>query len=567
MSAQTTVSGDRLLDRFYRWFMLRPALALALAVLAALVPFLNKPLNFDDPLFVWTAHHIQTHPADPYGFEVNWYGTPEPMWQVTKNPPLACYYLAIWAAVFGWSELALHAAMLLPALAVILGTHRLARHFCNRPALAAAVTLFTPVFLVSSTTLMSDVMMLAFWVWAMVFWIEGTERGAHWRMAAAGGLVSLAVLTKYFGVCLIPLLAIWSGTRRNRVWVWGAWLAVPVAVLIVYQLATRALYGRALFSDAGVYAASTQTSAGYSMLTSVITTLAFTGGCVAVVVFFSPLLWRRKGLALGAACAVLIAYPLFAAFKRVGPLEGSSPFFLAMQMAFWFAGGVGVLWLALADVRRRPDAGSWLLTLWVLGTFLFTAFFNWIINARSVLPMVPAVAILIARSLEQRREAGSNAGRMRLLVPLSLSAALAWWVAWSDFCLATAVRETTRQSHARYGNGAGNLWFQGHWGFQYYMEAYGAKAVDALRPAFKPGDHLATPSNNSNVQRLKELAATEPGQILVKGPRWLATVSTAVGAGFYASLWGPLPFAFGHVPPETVVVVDVTASRPAATVD
>jgi len=27
-----------------------------------------------------------------------------------------------------------------------------------------------------------------------------------------------------------------------------------------------------------------------------------------------------------------------------------------------------------------------------------------------------------------------------------------------------------------------------------------------------------------------------------------------VGAGFYASVWGPLPFAFGQVPPERVLV-------------
>ncbi len=53
------------------------------------------------------------------------------MWRVTENPPLASYYLALAAGIFGWSEIALHFAFLLPALAVILGTHRLARHFCQ----------------------------------------------------------------------------------------------------------------------------------------------------------------------------------------------------------------------------------------------------------------------------------------------------------------------------------------------------------------------------------------------------------------------------------------------------
>jgi hypothetical protein len=40
------------------------------------------------------------------------------------------------------------------------------------------------------------------------------------------------------------------------------------------------------------------------------------------------------------------------------------------------------------------------------------------------------------------------------------------------------------------------------------------------------------------------------------GPSLLATWNETMGAGFYASLWGPLPFVFGHVPPEGVSVYD-----------
>ena len=69
------------------------------------------------------------------------------MWWVTENPPLAGYYLALAAGILGWSEVALHFAFLLPAVAAILGTHRLARRFCNSPMLAALATLFTPVFM------------------------------------------------------------------------------------------------------------------------------------------------------------------------------------------------------------------------------------------------------------------------------------------------------------------------------------------------------------------------------------------------------------------------------------
>jgi len=104
MVASKSRPGKESLNRIYGWVALHPNWTLTLVVLAALVPFLSKPFNFDDPLFVWTARQIQAHPGNPYGFQVNWYGSSEAMWGITKNPPLACYYLALAAGILGWSE-------------------------------------------------------------------------------------------------------------------------------------------------------------------------------------------------------------------------------------------------------------------------------------------------------------------------------------------------------------------------------------------------------------------------------------------------------------------------------
>ena len=48
-----------------------PNWTLVFVTLAALLPFLAKPFNIDDPLFIWLAHQIQAHPGDPFGFSVN----------------------------------------------------------------------------------------------------------------------------------------------------------------------------------------------------------------------------------------------------------------------------------------------------------------------------------------------------------------------------------------------------------------------------------------------------------------------------------------------------------------
>jgi len=557
---------EKPVNRFCRGLLLRPQLALVAAVLAMLGPFLDKPFNIDEPLFVWTARQIHAHPGDPYGFKVNWYGTATPMSQVTKNPPLACYYLALAAAVLGWSERALHFAFLLPALAAILGTYRLARSLCNRPLLAAAATLLTPVFLVSSTTVMSDTTMLAFWVWATVFWIEGMERDDHRRLAGSALVMTLAALTKYFSVCLLPLLVVHGLFAKRRFGRWVSWLLIPATALVGYQWATRALYGQGLLTDAGYYASGVRAGFGVSNLSLVLQALAFTGGCMAMVVFFAPFLWRGRSLVYAVAGVAAIMGALWlrsATFKEQSSLEGSSPALLALQVAFWSVAGIGVLSLSLADVVNRRDASSWLLALWVLGTFLFAAFFNWTINGRSILPMAPAVGILVARRLEQRAPMSGKRAQFGAAVPLVGSAALALLVASADFLFANAVRGIVQEIHTKYSGEQKTMWFLGHWGFQYYMEAAGAVAVDGNRPAMKSGDYVAVPSNNVNVFAPRTRIAVMQDEFIMPGPRWLATMDSAVGGGFYSSIFGPVPFAFGNVSPETVHV-GVIVNPPAA---
>lgn len=551
------------------------------AVLLALGPFLAKPFNIDDPLFLKAARQIQNHPGDPYGFEVNWDDSAKPMSAVTKNPPLACYYLALAAALFGWSEPGLHLAFLMPALAAIWGTYRLGQRCfraeqahpdgsepvsdnalgsgrSSRMSLAAAlVTLFTPVFLVSSTSVMCDTMTLAFWVWAVVFWIEGFERDKHWRLAVAAGFIALAGLTKYFAVCLLPLLLAYGLIRKHRLGVWLGWLLIPVIVLILYDWGMYAMYGRNLLLEAGEYAGSARAGLGLSAPGTILTALAFTGGCVAPVAIASFFLWRGRFLAVlftGTILFLLAAQHLI--FSKHTFFAGSRTM-LAIQIGLWAAGGISVLALAAADISRRRDAISWLLGLWVFGTFVFTALFNWTINGRSILPLTPAVALLLFRRYEVIGVGGGQAWRIGVPAGLVAGAALGLLVTRSDYLYARAVQRTVQQLHARYAADMNRTWFLGHWGFQYYMEEAGATAADASRPEASPGDYIAVPAHNPTSVTVRSAIAR--AQFLAQGPSWLTTMNDAVGAGFYGSFWGPLPFAFGRVPPERVVVGQIVA--------
>jgi hypothetical protein len=520
-------------------------------------PFLAKPFNMDDPLFLMAARHIQAHPADPYGFKVEWGWREFPMWRVTENPPLACYYLALAAIFAGWSELGLHTAMLVPALAAVLGTYRLARNFCDHPMLAALAALSTPVFLVSGLTVMCDLTMLAFWIWAVIYWVEGTGQNRLGKLLLAGGLITLGELSKYYGVALVPLLAAYSVAARRPAGKWAPCLLTPLAALVIYHYATKALYGNSLLIGMVGDAKTLKNVAGFSQAQSALTTLVFAGGCAAAATIFAPLLWRVRTLAAWFGAVLLVTLILThggAIWKNYHLVAEGTRTVIGLQMAVWMTGGLLLLALAFMDLWRHRDAPAVLLAFWVLGTLAFVACLNWTVNARTLLPLTPPMGILIVRRLELRGVFQGAHWPRGVWICLGVSLTLAMMVEQGDYLMAVAVRQNARQVCADYKNRLENLWFEGHWGFQYYMSAAGAQPLDFKNSPLQPGNLIAVPSNNTNILPLTSEKANLMETYALPGPWLVTTCRQENGAGFYSSIFGILPFAFGHVPPETVSV-------------
>lgn len=534
----------------------------ALLVLILLLPFVGKAFNMDDPVYVWMAQHIQENPRDPYGFSVNWYGTDMPMSEVNKNPPLVSYYIALAASVLGWSEAALHLALLLPALAVALGMYLVAHRFCRHPLLATVAGLLTPVFFVTSLAVMSDMLMLAFWVFAVYLWIRGVETRRQGTLALAGLLIGVAALTKYFAVVLIPLLGFYSIVKERRVGLSLLYLLFPIALLGWYQWTTHQLYDRGLLFDAVAYAADTRSRLDKGLIAKLYTGLVFTGGCIASTLFFARQLWSSTSLLLGALLAGL-SVVVIASLPTLGavPMTGSAHWLLALQLGIWGTVGVSLLILAALDLHRQRDADSLFLSVWMIGTFVFSGFINWTTNGRSILPMIVPAGILIARRLEQRVTTERTGRLPATLVPLAAAASLSLAVAWADLRFAETGRTGAQMIYEKYSESARVAWFQGHWGFQYYMQRLGAKALDLKKLGFAPGDIVVVPTTSSNVHGMApQWSALEAVDVPTCG--WLATVNLGVGAGFYSDVLGPLPFAFGSIPMERFRVF--SAARPRA---
>jgi 4-amino-4-deoxy-L-arabinose transferase-like glycosyltransferase len=526
----------------------------AVVVIVLLLPFVGKAVHIDDPLFIWTAQQIQKNPFDFYGFNVNWDIKEMPMYEVTKNPPLASFYIAAIGILFGYGEIALHIGFILPAVAVAVGTFYLSRYFCSSALTAALIAVLNPVFLVSATSLMCDVMMLAFWVWALYFWIGGIEAGKQWYLLLAAFLTIFCVMTKYFGLSLIPLMAVYAISRKPRFGRWIVYWLLPFVAIILYQWWTFSLYGRGLLSDAYSYASKVDRWDFQIFLKAILISLAFTGGCFISVLFYSYLSWSRRTLLKGIVpVAVLVCLLYFFPAFQDATIQGREKFHgdLIVTMVLMIIGGVSLLALATDELRKHRDLKTLFVFLWIIGTFVFAGFINWTINARSLLPIAPAAGILIASRLEQRGISGWFKG----LIPLIPAGLISVSVVWADYSLANSAKASV-EIFRKAGFTPDNTCFEGHWGFQYYMEKAGFKPLDSKKTRIPIGDFLIIPMNNTNVTMPPRNVYSPKKDFDFIPCSWVSTMNMVSGAGFYSCVFGPVPFMFGRIPPDNYYIME-----------
>ena len=532
--------------------------AVLLLALALLLPFVSKALTIDDPLFMWLARQIQRHPLDAYGFSGNWLGYEQPMHLSVLNPPLTSYWLAL-AGTVSWSEWWLHVAMLPWPLLVLGGTMRLARRLGANPALAGLLTLATAAFLVSATNVMCDVMLTALMVWSVTLWVEGLERRSLRRLLVSGLLAGLAILTKYFGLALVPLLLVYTVIRQRRLTGSLLPLLIPVAIVAGWNIWTQRLYGIPHMVACAEFAPS-RTFTAWFPLNRLYPTATFLGGCLIWPLVVA--LWRGGWLARAAMAAGLAVGPLGLRFwltHKQGGAAGAAweAYVLA---AVFFAAGIALVYLAWRFLwANRHDSTAWLLGLWVGGTVLFVFCVNWTVSGRNILPLVPALALMAARPLAARQ--GAAAGPAVVLprcvaavaVALGLAAALA--ATWADFNWANSVRLEAARLADKYA-ARGRAFCASNSGFQYYLEARGVPAFDwhKTTPAADdlfiasvtflqqeaPRDFLRWPC-------LETGAAANPARLYLMNP--------ASGAGFYTHGFGPLPMSVGLRDADRYVVL------------
>lgn len=553
----------------------RHLLLLCGGVCLLLLPLLNKAYHVDDPLFVWTARQVLQDPLNFYGFYTNWGRSQTYMYEIMQNPPLVSYYLAPFGAAFGWGEPVMHLAMLLLTALSCAGIYMAARRFCRHPALAAALVLVSPGFLVSASQVMSDVPMVGCWAWALYLWMRGIDEDRFGYSLAGALLIAVGALTKYFAFSLAPLLLVYTlmATPERRGHLYA--LIVPFVTLLSFEFLCNRLYGVGLLSDATRFASASRAEYGASIFIKTQVALAFAGGSLAAVTLLLPWLWEKRHALvwLGVFAAVLFlnfSFPESRVLRTVFQINidnpgsdivsqvSSGPTLLHhLQWALWTVGGLQILALAVADLFRRRDAASVMLLLWIGGTFFFVTSINHFVNARVILPMGLAVALLAVRQLEDRFRNVEIPGPTWKASAAVAAAVLvmSMLLNYVDYRLAGSAREAARRIMDQHAGKT--VWFSGHSGWQFYMEERGGKPIDQKRDSALPGDVYVLPSNNWQPIPVNPSLVKDYYHETVPVPRWATTSHYQVYAGFYSDGAGPLPFYFGPVPEEVYLVVNL----------
>lgn len=528
----------------------------SLAAFALCAGFLGKAFHIDDALVVWTAQWILLHPVDFYGYPLNWYGYVAPMHVVNQNPPGAAYLAAVAGSVLGFEEWAMHAWVALAFAALVVGVYLLARSLGGSARLSAGLALGMPGIFVSATTVMTDLPMAALWVWAVALWVRGLEARRGGGNAAAAVLVAAALLNKYFAVSLVPLLAAYTLLSGRRHWRRLGWLLLPVVALGAYELLTWRLYGVGHFWASFAYAEGYQSRYGVDAARKLLSGLAFLGAGAAPAVVLAPWLFRgagRVGLVVAAMVAAGVVAGLAAWGWQPGEQAMAYPWWFWAQYALWVWAGTVLLGLLLAEMWEVRDPAVALLALWIVGTLVFGMFINHFVNMRVILPALPAVALLVGRRARRLSELGEAPPRAACAAAVMTGILLSLAVGYADLRLANAGREAAERiaPEAR----GGRTWFSGHWGFQHYMEARGALPIDQERVDLQPGDTVVTPENATNRIAIDTRGQATDQSFALPVCEWLTTMRRENGAGFYADVWGPLPFVFGPVLEEKYEIV------------
>jgi 4-amino-4-deoxy-L-arabinose transferase-like glycosyltransferase len=515
---------------------LRDLLILSAVVLAALLPFINKPFNVDDPFYLKAAEQFASDPIHPYSYSINWSGELRNAWgrMEATFPPLVTAYTAAVLKIFGEREWIFHLFFMVFPLAAVFSMYFISRRYTDNPLLPALLTAVCPAFLVTATSIMLDVPLCALMLCSIAFFVHGSESGSAGKMMLGSAAAGCAVLAKYSGILVVPILLLYLIFSKKLKY--AAYMIIPLVFLAAWSVHNEIVYGGVHF-----LLASKHIGKGISPH-KIFAFGTFFGGCLIfpIALLFTASLRDVKGIAVW-----MIGLFIFAKIVLVGPWTA------ALFAVFCTA----TLYYVYKILLELKSLDRFVVAWFFVGLCAAMLLEPWI-SARYLLIILPPAAIIFAKMLDSLPERRRN-----VLIYAAVSAALVFGVSLtvSDYIWADSYKLAAgRIKDKGYNNG----YFIGHFGFQYYLEKAGMTALEVDKPLAGGGYLIAARIPDPQKPSSEIFGALKLVEVWpLRSWLPLRLMNPKARAGFYSSYWGILPYNFSMLPLDDIAVFGIKYDR------
>jgi len=518
---------------------LRAALPAIVVAVLVLTPFLRNAYTIDDTLFLDQASHLLVDPLHPTAFDGIWSFEPERMSHIMASGP-GMAYLLVPCVVLGGAEWVAHTAQLALFVLAILATAALAvRMGIGETAARAAALLLatTPAALGMAATAMPDVPAMALGVFGVERALAFTqERRVHQAIAAALSLSAAALFRSHL-VLLVGIAALGGvGHVFDRAawsrWRWSSWIPLAACPVLV---ATALVATRDLQASSTVLASAAQRSFVLDTIPSNLIAY-FAHWTFALPLALPLVLLEPRRIFTGPT----VYLGMVAAWLTLGASMDSRSLLVAAAVGL----GVAAVWDVMRDAIRNRDGVGLMLGLWLLTPLVIVPYLH--LPSKYLLAAAPAAAMSAAMRLAR---ASRLTGLAVLGVTLILGLTLGVSILRAEALFAELGRKAAAELVGAHRAAGANVWFDAHWGFQWYAEKAGGKAISTAPPFPVPGDLMVTSAMTGlgfiDAIPQRRLIATVTD--LRPGGR---VMSRSAGAGFFTNGFGYLPWAWAHEPAD-----------------
>ena len=526
--------------------------------LFATVINLNKAYHIDDTVHLETAQWILQNPLHPMSGKINWDQNAGPI-HLLNQPHFYFYLLAIWGSFFGFDEVTMHLFQSLFTLACILFIYLIARLIIpNRAIFLTALLTLSPAFVVGQN-LMVDVPLLSFWLAFYYLLIKPRVKSETRRFILAGFIAGIACLIKYSSLPLVVVMLVYIIINRKFNLIWT--IAIPIGMLILWSGFNYFDYGAIHIFD--------RPSPPFSWKRvgeMVLSWLVCVGSILPYSIIYFAHLWQtKKSLNLLfqiALILILISSALVIAGVYFGKLDEGKG--LKCLLLLFLGNGIAITFLSISKfvgslqtLFVKANRPILLLYLWLFSGAFFIILFAPFMATRHVLLVIVPITLLLAHFLETRLSFFWSITALLLTIFLTLSLGI------SDRIWANYYREKAALIRNELPNEA-NVYFTGHWGWQWYAKKNGMHQLEALNPQIQPGDYLIYPQD-IHQQSLNKI----PSELQLKvvreytQPPSTLTFFKTDRARFYSSSFSKLPWIVNWHPFAPIVVyrVEVSAAQ------